>query len=466
MAMRRRYVVLLVPCAVGLAACTAILGSFEVEPSGGGPDASNLPDATTDSAFATDTGADDAVSDAGLTDAGPADASPDAPVLSEPCNFASDGGAIVVYPGDPCLFTKDGAPIPSAGTCKPGRWACVDLGGGQPKFAQCNNAVAPTAEVCSPVSATTFADENCNGTADEGCACKLGAQRPCGLGECSVGAIQTCIGLDGGTAGWGPCVGPGPQPRDCTSSRDNDCNGTPDRAESFCKCAGPGDVNPPLYDVDKVLTCGDFGSLNSCAKEDRKCIVSPDKTSAKWDLECRTGVLACGSTVDNDCNNVQDDRDLRCACRSTIGKQVPAHEVLVSFSPTTGIAGCGGSVTQANASSLCRPGCSPTTLQQWQSSAVPSNVTPTANYWLAEGNLRYATSTLSIGACAVGPAGILPTGWKECAEQGERQARVCTASTAADPFGNRCQPRCATTKALGGCGGVTTNTAATACSCP
>lgn len=448
---------------MGLAACTAILGSFEVDPSAEGQDASTSPDVTSDGALATDAGANDALPDAPVsTDANPVDASSDAPVLSEPCTFDSDGGAVVVYPGDPCLF-KDGAPIPSVGTCKPGRWACIDVGGGQ-RFAQCNGAVGPQVkEVCSPSGATIFEDENCNGTADEGCACALGAERPCGVGQCALGAKQTCVALDGG-AGWGPCVGPAPRPRDCTSTLDNDCNGTPDSAESFCKCLGPGTVNPPLYDVGKELKCSEFGSSNACASVLRKCVVAAEKTGVKWDVDCRSGVLTCGSNLDNDCNNVADSTELRCGCRNTVGKTVAAHQVLVSAGPTSGIVGCGGAVTQASAALLCRPGCSPTTLQYWQSSAVPNNVTPTANYWLAEGNLRYANNTL-VDTCTVAPSGTLPITWKECTAR-EKEARVCTASTAADAFGNRCEPRCPTAKALGGCGGVTTDTASTACTCP
>lgn len=136
------------------------------------------------------------------------------------CATGPDGG-VVVFPG--------GAP---KGQCKAGKRTCV---GDKPSA--CVGVVAPAPEDCT----TTTIDEDCDGSPTNGCPCApLNGVQPCdvhpgldGKGICKAGS-QTCQ-----TGGWSKCTGgTGPAARDCLSSEDNDCSGTPDNTvdPTVCKC--------------------------------------------------------------------------------------------------------------------------------------------------------------------------------------------------------------------------------------
>ncbi len=102
--------------------------------------------------------------------------------------------------------------------------ACTRPAGHTTLSGDCNDsagAIHPgVSDVCDGV------DNDCDGTADPGCACTNGTTRPCGptidTGECAFGT-QRCI--DGG---WAECVGAVlPRPEDC-NGRDDDCDGAID----------------------------------------------------------------------------------------------------------------------------------------------------------------------------------------------------------------------------------------------
>jgi hypothetical protein len=228
--------------------CNAILGTFEVAPDAGAIAAEAGGDTGTADA-SVDAVAADAVAD--VLDAGPP---PDA-YTAEPCS--PPNSAVVVYPGDPCTQGPDGKPFNAVGACSAGAWACVDFGTGK-RTAACLGAKGPTNEVCTPSGATP-ADEDCDGTIDEGCQCTAGATRPCGQGDCT--GTQSCSG-----GVWGACSGTQPGKPDCRGTGDRDCNGVTDRTQVECLPCRGSNQSPvaPKNDFGSVAYKGGTAKLVGC----------------------------------------------------------------------------------------------------------------------------------------------------------------------------------------------------------
>jgi hypothetical protein len=132
-----------------------------------------------------------------------------------------------------------------------------------------------------PRDCTSSLDNNCNGTPDNQettyCACIVGQPRACqehpgydGTGICKAGSQTCAASADKTTSSWGACSGAvGPSTRDCTSSADNDCNGTPDSQETaYCQCS-----------AGKTQSCLPVGM---CTAGSQTCAASSDKTTTGW----------------------------------------------------------------------------------------------------------------------------------------------------------------------------------------
>jgi len=81
----------------------------------------------------------------------------------------------------------------------------------------------PTEPTCVPKpKKCNGEDDDCNGKIDEGCACKAGDTKPCGVtkGECKAGTL-TCDA----NGKWGSCIGEvKAKPEEC-NGKDDDCDG-------------------------------------------------------------------------------------------------------------------------------------------------------------------------------------------------------------------------------------------------
>ncbi len=197
------------------------------------------------------------------------------------------------------------------GNCRQGVQPCVDG-----EWGECSIQPA-AADGCD--SATD--DANCNGTPREGCACTTGETQPCGpdttAGICEQG-VNTCV--DGA---WNAmCVGAvSQQPRDCTSSMDNNCDGVPDDSEDECQCA-PGEER-------ECDPHPGFDSIGPCKPGTQTCMAGADGTTSYWSTTC---VGAIGPEPEDSCT-VDDNRD--CVGQPFTGCDLSGPEI-VSITPDDG----------------------------------------------------------------------------------------------------------------------------------
>ncbi|MBI5486039.1 MAG: FG-GAP repeat protein [Deltaproteobacteria bacterium] len=190
-------------------------------------------------------------------------------------------------------------------------------------------------DACSPpVETCNGADDDCDGTCDDGLACCRGAEEACTT-DCGSTGTTTCSA----TCGPGPCV----PPAETCNGMDDDCDTACD--EPAACCAG--------HEVPCATSCGTIGT-GRCAPT---CVVP-----AGWD--CIAPAEACNG-VDDDCDGVVDelagapfcgdgccngDEDA-CRCEGDCGP--PAYDAPRPIAPLNGT--LTGSVWAPTASGVFRP---------------------------------------------------------------------------------------------------------------
>lgn len=194
------------------------------------------------------------------------------------------------------------------GACKGGQWLCNAEGNG---YGPCTGQVIPTQEVCNAFGDPTV-DEDCNGTADEGCNCAPGATLVCysgtietkGVGACKAG-VQTCDAM--GTA-FGPCVGEVlPVAETCATPDDDDCDGMVNESGVGCVCQPgqtmdcysgmPGTQNQGVC-VGGTQTCNTDGTAYGPCVGER--VPEPEMCDAQM--------------LDEDCDGKVNEAGANCIC--------------------------------------------------------------------------------------------------------------------------------------------------------
>jgi hypothetical protein len=179
----------------------------------------------------------------------------------------------------------------------------------------CTGSVGPGTRNC-----TSSLDNDCDGkpdnTADAICQCTSPtANRACethtqdGTGICKAGSQPCVISSDKATASWGACSGSvGPGARNCTSSADNDCNGSPDNTiDATCACASGASRGCNTHP-------GKDGN-GPCKAGSQSCQVAADQKSSAWGT-CSGDVGpaaadTCDPGNDANCNGVKNEG---CGC--------------------------------------------------------------------------------------------------------------------------------------------------------
>jgi len=204
--------------------------------------------------------------------------------LDNDCNGSVDEGC-TCQPGKTTSCYRGAPSTRGKGVCADGTMTCV--GSGEfGTWGPCTGDKVPGAEICESAGI----DENCNGTANEGCECTEGAP-PVACGSSNVGACkkgtQACVG-----GKLGPCVGAvEPKVEECNNI-DDDCDGV----------------------VDDGLTRSCGSGVGACKEGTQTCV------AGAWGA-CAGAIVASPekcNNVDDDCDGKVDE-DLTEACGSSIG---------------------------------------------------------------------------------------------------------------------------------------------------
>ncbi len=242
------------------------------------------------------------------------------------------------------------------GVCRTGTVTCVDVGNGDFRFGACMGDRIPTAETC----ANEGADDDCNGTPDDGVPGRGEACTTMDRGICGMG-FQQCVG------GQMVCVTPPAAPAELCNGLDDDCDGAVDETFDFDSTAtcrtcnnacGPGEACCADGCVDQGSDerhCGRCG--NACAVGQTCCGGACVDTSTDVNNcgacgapPCGAGQVCCGGA----CTNLEGDGANCGMCgRTCTGNQLCCGgNCLAPNQPA-----CTGCAEACNAPEIC---CAPT----------------------------------------------------------------------------------------------------------
>ena len=221
------------------------------------------------------------------------------------CNGNVDEGC-ACNPGETRGCYTGPAGTDGVGTCRAGTQTCDAMGQG---WGPCVGEVLPAArDRCDGT------DSDCNGMANEGCLCALGANRACytgpsgtqGVGICRAG-VQPCERTAEGGTRWSMSCNNEVRPAAmevCNNRLDDNCNGMVDEG---CAPAGCPDGRPRCGAV--CCASGDACAANICVGNGQLRFTLTWDIQADLDLHvvppCGTEIYygrlsACGGSLDRD----------------------------------------------------------------------------------------------------------------------------------------------------------------------
>jgi hypothetical protein len=177
------------------------------------------------------------------------------PVAADRCTRGDDGNCDG-EPNQGCVCIEGDVQSCSAsgydGTCAEGEQRC----GGDGEWAECS--VQPTvADSCEAGN-----DDNCNGVANEGCPCTDSDERPCSQGgydgACASG-VQVC-----GANGWSECSVVPAATDSCEPDNDDDCNGVANEGCECVVGAAECVAGAPSTQTRSCTSDGTWGAVSDC----------------------------------------------------------------------------------------------------------------------------------------------------------------------------------------------------------
>lgn len=313
--------------------------------------------------------------------------------LDDDCDASVDEDTeLQCYPSgiEGCVANADGS-FECVGSCAAGTQTCV---GGE--LSACSGAITPQAEACGGDEA---ADENCNGSVDDGCPCEGDETQRCysgpaltaGVGICRAGT-QTCKnGL------FGPCEGAvTPGTESCANEgSDDDCDRRRD------DISGRGGL------------CFDFRRQGACFFGTRECdggaLVCETTPAAPTETACDLVDEDCDGRTDETFALATDEQNCGgCDVRCSAGQQCCGGTCRTISSDAANCGGCNVACTSGSA--CCGGTCTPTNTDAHCGSCT---MACSDNQDCCGSSCTNIRSTMNCGGC-----GITCTAGQGCCETG------------------------------------------------
>ena len=234
-------------------------------------------------------------------------------------NMDSDGGSILKL----CKPTETKPCENAMGNCVAGVQTCLADGTG---WGECS-ILSEVEDSCDPGD-----DADCDGIANEGCACTEGDKQGCGpstpVGICKRGTVTCTDGV------WSTeCTGQVlPAERDCKSDDDNDCDGHADNSlDNECRCIPETSQQCDLYGKN---------GIGICNLGEQTCEYISGTSTSDWG-ECIGAVApeteVCDSDeLDEDCDGIANEG---CSCNDGAKKNCGTDVGICEFGKVTCIGG-------------------------------------------------------------------------------------------------------------------------------